>query len=124
MKEKIRRCRVCGCTDSGGDGCLLRTGKPCHWVGEDLCSACLENYNTIMRVKRSGSNNVAAVRVGRHTYRGSSTATELTACERAAEKAAAAVRATAWRVERYQTLSIVAGRAALYLEFSEVEGSK
>ncbi len=31
-----RHCRVCGCTD-------LRTcapDDPCHWVGDDLCSAC------------------------------------------------------------------------------------
>lgn len=35
-----RRCRVCGCTDQDVQGCLARTGRPCHWVEVDLCSAC------------------------------------------------------------------------------------
>jgi hypothetical protein len=34
-----RICRVCGCTEE--NGCLTASG-PCHWVAEDLCSACLE----------------------------------------------------------------------------------
>jgi hypothetical protein len=38
--EKVRRCRVCGCTDDDCSGCIERTGVPCHWVKEDLCSAC------------------------------------------------------------------------------------
>ena len=32
-----RRCRVCGCTESSA--CVTAAG-PCHWVAEDLCSAC------------------------------------------------------------------------------------
>lgn len=32
-----RRCRVCGCTELAP--CVVN-GTPCHWVGEDLCSAC------------------------------------------------------------------------------------
>ena len=36
-----RRCRVCGCTDSNCSGCIERTGIPCHWVEDDLCSACV-----------------------------------------------------------------------------------
>jgi hypothetical protein len=33
------RCRVCGCTDE--QPCPdAGTGKPCHWVADDLCSAC------------------------------------------------------------------------------------
>jgi hypothetical protein len=35
-----RKCRVCGCTDGDCSGCILRTGKPCHWIEPDLCSAC------------------------------------------------------------------------------------
>jgi len=35
-----RRCRVCGCTDDDCRQCIERTGEPCHWVEEDLCSAC------------------------------------------------------------------------------------
>lgn len=36
----IRRCRCCGCTDDDCSVCLERTGQPCHWVEDDLCSAC------------------------------------------------------------------------------------
>jgi hypothetical protein len=36
-----RTCRRCGCTDADCSGCVARTGKPCHWVEVDLCSACM-----------------------------------------------------------------------------------
>ncbi|MBX3253953.1 MAG: PRTRC system protein E [Chitinophagaceae bacterium] len=36
-----RKCRVCGCTDNDCRQCIKKTGKPCHWVEEDLCSACV-----------------------------------------------------------------------------------
>ena len=118
MKTDVRKCRVCGCTDDDCTVCVQRTGKPCHWVSEDLCSACANGFNTLIRVKR-GNTNVASVRVGGRTYRASSTSLELVACERAAEKALKAVHARGFRVERYQTLSIKAGRAALFLEFEK-----
>jgi hypothetical protein len=35
-----RKCRVCGCTEQDCSGCIERTGKPCHWIELDLCSAC------------------------------------------------------------------------------------
>ena len=35
--EKIFRCRVCGCTDFRA--CKTEAGT-CHWVTDDLCSAC------------------------------------------------------------------------------------
>lgn len=35
-------CRICGCTDEDCSGCVERTGRPCHWVEMDLCSACAE----------------------------------------------------------------------------------
>lgn len=118
MKLDVRTCRVCECTDADCSGCVERTGKACHWVSADLCSACAAGWNTLIRVKR-GNDNVASVRVGKRTYRASSTSSEITACERAAQKAAAAVGAKAWRVERYRTLSDKGGRAALYLEFTD-----
>ena len=34
-------CRVCGCTDHDCSGCVEKTGEPCHWVAENLCSACV-----------------------------------------------------------------------------------
>lgn len=40
-----QRCRVCGCTDLDCSGCIERTGQPCYWVEEDLCSACAERQN-------------------------------------------------------------------------------
>ena len=38
-----RSCRLCGCTNDDCSGCISRTGEPCRWVEEDLCSACLED---------------------------------------------------------------------------------
>jgi hypothetical protein len=35
-----RVCRVCGCTDDDCSQCIQKTGHACHWVEEDLCSAC------------------------------------------------------------------------------------
>lgn len=39
---KLRTCRACGCTDNNCQQCIDKTGSPCHWVEEDLCSACVE----------------------------------------------------------------------------------
>jgi ParB/RepB/Spo0J family partition protein len=36
-----RTCRVCGCTEAHCEQCVERTGAPCTWVAEDLCSACV-----------------------------------------------------------------------------------
>ncbi|MGN6693884.1 MAG: Lsr2 family DNA-binding protein [Aquihabitans sp.] len=36
-----RACRQCGCTDWDCAGCIERTGSPCSWVADDLCSACV-----------------------------------------------------------------------------------
>lgn len=36
----VRTCRKCGCTEANCSGCVERTGRPCHWVEADLCSAC------------------------------------------------------------------------------------
>ena len=35
-----RFCRVCGCTQFNCSQCVEKTGRPCYWVEEDLCSAC------------------------------------------------------------------------------------
>lgn len=32
-------CRICACTDD--NACVTETG-PCHWITEDLCSACAD----------------------------------------------------------------------------------
>ena len=39
-----RTCRVCGCTDNNCQQCIEKTGVACHWVGPDLCSACVEGF--------------------------------------------------------------------------------
>lgn len=36
-QRNVRRCRICRCTDDRA--CLTPTG-PCHWIEQDLCSAC------------------------------------------------------------------------------------
>jgi hypothetical protein len=38
----LRSCRVCGCTQENCSQCVAKTGEPCYWVEEDLCSACVE----------------------------------------------------------------------------------
>ena len=37
----VRKCRVCGCTDEDCSQCVEKTGEPCYWVEDDLCSACV-----------------------------------------------------------------------------------
>jgi hypothetical protein len=39
-KEPGQVCRICGCTDANCQQCIEKTGHPCHWIEEDLCSAC------------------------------------------------------------------------------------
>ena len=38
-KNKKRACRRCGCTYFRA--CVDKWGTPCHWVEQDLCSACV-----------------------------------------------------------------------------------
>ena len=35
------KCRECGCTDLDCSQCIEKTGSPCYWIRDDLCSACL-----------------------------------------------------------------------------------
>lgn len=48
-----RKCRECGCTDLDCSQCIVRTGLPCCWVEEDLCSAC-EQLGPPERVRAKG----------------------------------------------------------------------
>lgn len=41
----VRACRVCGCTDDDCSRCIRKTGAPCSWVAENLCSACVPSEN-------------------------------------------------------------------------------
>jgi len=40
--DKPRQCRICGCTDENCGRCIEKTGRPCHWIEWDLCSACVD----------------------------------------------------------------------------------
>lgn len=40
--SKERTCRVCGCTEDDCSQCIEKTGNPCHWIEQGLCSACQE----------------------------------------------------------------------------------
>ena len=48
--DRPRECRVCGCTDADCSGCIRRTGEPCHWIEDDLCSACELMRNDVWAV--------------------------------------------------------------------------
>jgi chromosome partitioning protein len=59
MDEK-RKCRICGCTDDDCRQCIEKTGKPCHWVAEDLCSACKTTVVSLASIKGgTGKTNIA-----------------------------------------------------------------
>jgi hypothetical protein len=50
--ESMRRCRVCGCTNS--DACWdYEAGTPCSWVEADLCSACVGRERTLSRPREA-----------------------------------------------------------------------
>jgi DNA-binding CsgD family transcriptional regulator len=40
-RRVVQQCRICGCTEADCSICVERTGEPCTWVDEDLCSACV-----------------------------------------------------------------------------------
>lgn len=46
-EDAERKCRICGCTDDNCKQCIERTGKACHWVEADMCSACSENRDKV-----------------------------------------------------------------------------
>ncbi|QDP86048.1 ParB/RepB/Spo0J family partition protein [Chryseobacterium sp. SNU WT5] len=48
-------CRVCGCTNDNCIQCIEKTGHACHWVEDDLCSACVE----ILDVESEPSTDVS-----------------------------------------------------------------
>lgn len=45
--KAVQECRVCGCTEDDCSECIKETGKPCHWVEPDLCSACDDQVKAI-----------------------------------------------------------------------------
>lgn len=51
--NSLRRCRVCGCTEFNCIQCVEKTGKPCTWIEDDLCSACATDGKKEIEVKDS-----------------------------------------------------------------------
>jgi len=71
-----RKCRICGCTDNNCQQCIEKTGKPCHWIADDLCSTCA-NENQLFKDVINGLNddqiiseilsrNITAIKAGEH----------------------------------------------------------
>ena len=59
-EEKKRKCRVCGCTEGDCRKCVEKTVMPCHWVEEDLCSACKTTVVSFVSIKGgTGKTNIA-----------------------------------------------------------------
>ena len=53
-EDKVQKCRVCGCTDDDCAQCVEKTGTACHWVEDDLCSACEVNNGAVIINPKSG----------------------------------------------------------------------
>jgi len=59
MQEK-RKCRVCGCTDDDCRQCVEKTGVPCYWVEDDLCSSCKTTVISFTSIKGgTGKTHIA-----------------------------------------------------------------
>lgn len=55
-----RKCRICGCTDGDCRQCMEKTGVPCHWVENDLCSACKTTVVSLASIKGgTGKTHIA-----------------------------------------------------------------
>ena len=57
-------CRVCECTQADCRECIEATGRPCWWVEEDLCSACVVEAAAFAMKRRELSTAALAVSVG------------------------------------------------------------
>lgn len=57
-----RKCRVCGCTQEDCRQCIEKTGTPCHWVEDNLCSACvMETQHEPVRYSESDLQSFKAI---------------------------------------------------------------
>jgi chromosome partitioning protein len=63
--EEKRKCRICGCTDGGCRKCVEKTGNPCSWVEEDLCSACKTIVVSFVSIKGGTGKTHEAILLAR-----------------------------------------------------------
>ncbi len=54
--SKKQKCRICGCTEDDCSQCIRITGQPCHWVEEDLCSACQDAIKNKSQLNNTDMN--------------------------------------------------------------------
>lgn len=57
-KMNSQVCQICGCTDYDCRECIERTGEPCYWFSENLCSACADSCTQpSVIINENGSEN-------------------------------------------------------------------
>lgn len=55
-RMEAQTCISCGCSDWNCTQCIDKTGEPCYWAEQDLCSACAEKTSDVKSIKNvSGS---------------------------------------------------------------------
>lgn len=76
IRERDRKCRICGCTNDDCRQCAEVQGFACYWVEDDLCSRCFNELKKsreleIIRVEISklelSPNDVLYVKLPSHT---------------------------------------------------------
>jgi len=65
MKEEKKKCRICGCVDGDCRQCIERTGRPCYWIEDDLCSACKTTVVSLASIKGGTGKTHIAILVAR-----------------------------------------------------------
>jgi hypothetical protein len=54
------QCAVCDCTENDCSQCVERTGEPCYWAREGVCSACADRMVPHPRAARTKSKSSGA----------------------------------------------------------------
>jgi len=54
FEERI--CYNCGCTESNCEACIKRTGQPCFWLDQNLCSACADSEHNHIRAPKNSDH--------------------------------------------------------------------
>lgn len=47
LRNQKSECVFCGCTQTDCSECIERTGEPCHWISEGICSACVQDIKAL-----------------------------------------------------------------------------